>query len=136
MTQAMAKGGNSMNLANNKIRELKNRFSKIFRDSLKERYGKLPSANCVARDFNLIAYDINPVTQETVRRWMRGISMPEDVKLKVLANWLHLDLNSIFNIPNQNTSSLKMPKGCQFFSDGECCLIMRMSNELSAYLKK
>lgn len=130
MTQAMAKGGNSMSLANNKIRELKNRFSKIFRDSLKERYGKLPSANCVARDFNLIAYDINPVTQETVRRWMRGISMPEDVKLKVLANWLHLDLNSIFNIPTSEKQSFKVPKEWHSLSERDYKLILVIANRL------
>lgn len=124
-----------MTLTNLKNDHLKSRFSKALRDSLKERYGKLPSANVVARDFNLIAYDVNPISHETVRRWIRGIAMPEDMRLKVLSNWLHLDLNSIFNMANQNSDSLKMPKGCQYLRDGECCLIVNMSNELSAYLK-
>ena len=125
-----------MKLTNVKASDLKYRFSKSLRDSLKERYGKLPSANVVARDFNLIAFDVNPVSQETVRRWMRGISMPEDLRLKVLSNWLQLDLNFIFKIPNQKRNSLKMPAGCLYLSDRECCLFVEMSNELSVCLKK
>jgi hypothetical protein len=67
-------------------------FSKEFSRKLIEYYGRMPSASVVSRDFNLRAKDIAPISQETARRWMRSISIPEIEKLQVLVEWLELDL--------------------------------------------
>jgi hypothetical protein len=48
----------------------------------------------VAREFNLRAYDTSPVSQESARRWLRGVSLPEEERLRVLVNWLNLDFNA------------------------------------------
>jgi len=71
---------------------VKHEFASVLRESLKDIRGKLPSAAAVAREFNLRANGIEPVTQESVRRWLRGISMPEERKLAILVSWLNLDL--------------------------------------------
>lgn len=75
---------------------MKEFFSHSLRESLKLRYGKVPSAEVISRDFNLRAHGTSPVTQESVRRWIRGESLPKLDHLIVLAKWLHLDLNEIF----------------------------------------
>ena len=72
---------------------MKEEFSHSLRESPKLQYGKLPSAEVVARNFNLRAHGTTPVTQESVRRWMRGESLPKSDHLIVLTQWLGLDLN-------------------------------------------
>lgn len=76
-------------------------FSRLLRESLISRYGKLPSAAFVAREFNIRAYGCEPVTQESARRWLRGLSIPTGNKLGVLQAWLQFDLNQLF-IPASN----------------------------------
>ena len=71
---------------------VKHEFASVLREALKDVRGRVPSAAAVAREFNLRASGIEPVTQESVRRWLRGISMPEEQKLAILVSWLNLDL--------------------------------------------
>ena len=78
----------------NKTSDIKENFSAILRDSLRKRFGRIPSAAVVAREFNLRAYDTSPVSQESARRWLRGVSLPEEERLRVLVNWLNLDFNA------------------------------------------
>jgi len=76
-----------------KSNDIKENFSALLRDSLRARFGRIPSAAVVAREFNLRAYDTAPVSQESARRWLRGVSLPEEERLRVLVNWLNLDFN-------------------------------------------
>ena len=73
---------------------VKHEFASVLRGALKDIWGRVPSAAAVAREFNLRANGIEPVTQESVRRWLRGISMPEERKLAILVSWLDLDLST------------------------------------------
>lgn len=75
--------------------EIKDLFSKSLRKCLYVHYGKVPTASVLARDFNLRAYGIDPITQESARRWMRGVSIPEEDRLKILVEWLQLDFNEV-----------------------------------------
>jgi len=90
-------------------------FSRLLRESLASRYGKLPSAAFVAREFNLRAYGCEPITQESARRWLRGLSIPSGKRLGVLQAWLKFDLNPLFSgvLPVQELSpqgtSVAMP---------------------------
>lgn len=77
-----------------KTNDIKESFSALLRDSLRAQYGRIPSAAVVAREFNLRAYDTSPVSQESARRWLRGVSLPEEERLRVLVNWLNLDFNA------------------------------------------
>jgi hypothetical protein len=76
-----------------KSNDIKESFSALLRNSLRARYGRIPSAAVVAREFNLRAYDTSPISQESARRWLRGVSLPEEERLRVLVNWLNLDFN-------------------------------------------
>ncbi len=70
-------------------------FSSFFREGLRQKYGRLPSAAFVAIQFSRQLDGGKSVSHETVRRWMRGISMPTYSHLQVLAVWLVLDTNKL-----------------------------------------
>lgn len=72
---------------------VKENFAALLRNSLKSRYGRLPSAAVLAREFNLRAYDTTPISGESARRWLRGVCLPEEERLRVLVKWLDLDFN-------------------------------------------
>lgn len=74
---------------------VKNEFSSLLREALRDVRGRVPSAAVIAREFNLRAVGVEPVTQESVRRWLRGISMPEEKKMAILVSWLDLDLSAV-----------------------------------------
>lgn len=76
--------------------EVKGQFATLLESALTEHFGRPPSNASVAREFNLRAYNVEPVTQESVRRWRKGISMPEERKLRILVFWLNLDLKLCF----------------------------------------
>jgi len=84
-----------------KTNDIKENFSALLRDSLRAYYGRVPSAAVVARDFNLRAYETTPISQESARRWLRGVSIPEDERLRVLVNWLNLDFNAALRSATQ-----------------------------------
>ena len=72
-------------------------FSKELSRRLIEYYGRMPSAAVVSRDFNLRAKDVSAISQETARRWMRSLSLPEIERLQVLVEWLSLDMSVLTN---------------------------------------
>jgi hypothetical protein len=79
---------------------IKERFAALLKARLTETYGRIPSAIFLAKEFNLRAYDTEPITQEAFRRWLHGVSMPGEVNLRILINWLHLDISACFAKPN------------------------------------
>ena len=81
---------------------MKTAFAKEFSRRLIEYYGRMPSASVVSRDFNLRANEISPISQETARRWIRALSLPEVEKLQLLIEWLDLDTSFIFSRPNSD----------------------------------
>ena len=79
----------------NSKQALRDDFSKALKDGLLIRYRELPSAAFVAKEFNLRTSVSDAITQETARRWLRGLAIPVLDKLLVLRSWLHIDLNAI-----------------------------------------
>lgn len=75
--------------------KIKSQFSKALRGALVAHYGKLPAASVLSREFNLRARGVDSISQESARRWLRGLSMPTQDKLGILQAWLSLDLNII-----------------------------------------
>ncbi len=65
-------------------------------DALRVHYGRIPSAAVAARDFNLRNPNTPAISEETARRWIRGLSLPEGERMTVLVRWLGLDMNGIF----------------------------------------
>ena len=74
---------------------LRDSFSLALVNALALRYKEIPSAAFIAKEFNLRASRSEPITQESARRWLRGIAIPELDKLLVLRSWLDLDLNAL-----------------------------------------
>lgn len=76
---------------------LRDSFASALSAALQHRYQKLPSAAFVAKEFNLRAHSTEPITQESARRWLRGLAIPGIEKLIILRAWLDLDLNMLGN---------------------------------------
>jgi len=68
--------------------KVEERFASNFIEVLKARYGRVPSAAFVAIQFNRHNEGGKGISQESVRRWLRGLSMPSYQNLQVLALWL------------------------------------------------
>jgi hypothetical protein len=114
---------------------VKEEFAHSLRESLKLHYGKLPSAEVVARNFNLRAHGTTPVTQESVRRWMRGESFPKPDHLIVLVQWLHLNLNEIYDDGSNRESAChseqRQGNACDVaISNGYCKLINEIKHKI------
>ena len=73
--------------------ELLKLFSKIFTSALVSRYGELPSSSFIAREFNLRSEYLEQISQESARRWARGLALPDIDKMIIIRKWLHIDLN-------------------------------------------
>jgi hypothetical protein len=74
---------------------LQESFALALTNALLARYNKIPSASFLAREFNLRATNLEPITQETARRWLKGLAIPKFDKLLLLRSWLDLDLNAL-----------------------------------------
>lgn len=64
-----------------------------FANTLRERIralhdGRLPSAGDLARALNAVDGWRRPVSTETMRRWIRGLSLPELHRVPALCEWL------------------------------------------------
>ena len=89
---------------------MKEIFSKMLCMELVRHYGRMPSASVVARDFNLrCTQDVKPITNETDRRWIKGISLPELVRLNVLSNWINLDIGNLQKSDSSSNLSATTP---------------------------
>jgi hypothetical protein len=65
-------------------------FAERLRVMLRRRFGgRMPKAAEVARALNTFAPGSPPVAPETVRRWLRGLSVPELYRFRALCAFLH-----------------------------------------------
>jgi transcriptional regulator with XRE-family HTH domain len=83
---------------NSSLLAIEEHFSTELISALRARYGKVPSAAFVAAQFNRRVATRNGVSQESVRRWLRGLSMPSYTNLQVIAKWLDLDVESLLGL--------------------------------------
>lgn len=88
--------GNKMHGSTTRFDSAVERFGEMLRQSLKKKYGYLPSAGFVAREFNLRCTKTNTISNETARRWIRGFTLPDYSRLEVFRNWLDIDYNVVF----------------------------------------
>jgi transcriptional regulator with XRE-family HTH domain len=72
------------------------RFSSEFRRVLVCRYGRLPSAPFVAREFNLRHRGSRTISSESVRRWLQGDCLPHIDRLQTISDWLDIRMDSVF----------------------------------------
>lgn len=64
-------------------------LSKALRTALKKAYGgTMPSLSRVARDLALRSPNLPQVSNETIRKWLNGASIPSAIAILALADWL------------------------------------------------
>lgn len=85
--------GKKQKLQNLNLDDAKMRFSKALNFALLHKFGRIPTANSLANQFNFRAEGMAGVTRETARKWLTGQAIPEVAKLIVLVDWLELDAN-------------------------------------------
>lgn len=75
------------------IETMKQQFANQLKKCLSIHYGgRLPSIATIARDFSLKANHLPHVSGETVRKWLRGETIPQYPRVQSLADWLGPEL--------------------------------------------
>lgn len=88
------------------------RFAMVLRQKLTERFGDMPSAGRVANHFNLRAHGAGTITTEAARRWMKGLSVPELARFRVLSEWLGIDASEFLEMgAGAKSSAAYLPAG-------------------------
>ncbi len=90
-------GSSKPRTQNLNLDDAKARFSKALNIALLNRFGKIPTANAFANQFNFRAEGITGVTRETARKWLAGQAIPEVAKLIVLVDWLGMNANEFMS---------------------------------------
>jgi len=67
------------------------KFRVVLCRHLKDRFGKIISAQYFADQFNLNAHGTTAVSRETARRWIRGDAIPDYGHLAALIRWLNIN---------------------------------------------
>lgn len=109
-----------MNVYMNNRKNTASCLAKAINEGLIKKFGKIPSANIFANQFNLRAYGTKTITRETARKWLLGLSVPEIDKLVVLVEWLDIDVLNLFGqesklanhhngLSNRNGTSYRNP---------------------------
>ena len=78
-------------------KEFAAKFAEILNRALTRKYKKVPSGAFLSNQFNLRAQGTTTITAETARKWVKGLSVPEIDRFKVLIKWLELDVDGLFN---------------------------------------
>lgn len=79
------------------------RFSNLLRQALTDRYGHLPSATFVAREFNLRHKGARTISSESVRRWLQGRCLPRIERLQTISAWLGLRMDAALSLYHGQT---------------------------------
>ena len=78
-------------------KEFVDKFAEILNRARIKKYKKIPSGTFLSNQFNLRAEGTTTITAETARKWVKGLSVPEIDRFKVLIKWLELDIDGLFN---------------------------------------
>lgn len=89
--------------------EVTGRFARKLRLALRQRYGRCPTAKFLADQFNLKARYCPPISSETARRWMNGLSMPELHRFAVLLDLLNVPADTLLPRDSDVTGSSALP---------------------------
>ncbi|MDO5059201.1 MAG: hypothetical protein Q4D82_04580 [Neisseria sp.] len=72
-----------------KIQTEKEKFSIRLKLALQQNYPNGLKTSDIAIKFNL-RYPSEPVTQQAVHKWLNGLAIPSEDKIKTLAEWLNI----------------------------------------------
>jgi hypothetical protein len=86
------------------VEVVKTVFASQLSDCLRKTYrGHIPSIAVIARDFSFKAPHLPHISGETVRKWLRGESLPHVSRMQVLIDWLGPEVATPFE---QHTRAL------------------------------
>ena len=71
----------------------KENFAKNLKEIL-ERKGIEARPSVLEREFHLHHYG-KDITQQAIRKWLEGLSLPTSERLQTLADWLQVDLTEL-----------------------------------------
>ena len=83
-------------------------FENALNEALVGIYGKVPSAESFARQFNLRAKGASTISRETARKWMTGKSYPEPGKMSVLISWLQLNPSDVIDNRSESEALFRL----------------------------
>lgn len=86
------------------IQTIKQSFAIALQVAIKKKFKKQLSIVDFTIQYNLQFH--HPISNETARKWVTGISLPQMDKLIQLKHWLKLDLPILFNLPNATQQKL------------------------------
>ena len=95
---------------------IEERFGQELRAALARSYGRVPSAQYVANQFNQRISASNGVSGESVRRWIRWVSLPRYDHLAVVTDWLGLDFQDVLDKESRSKAERKAPSFATRFS--------------------
>lgn len=73
--------------------KLNESFAEAFQYALIKKFKQVPSAAWIANGFNTFTNYHHDINRETVRKWLTGKTIPEFDRLRILQDWLDMDLN-------------------------------------------
>ncbi len=73
-------------------------FSEKLNNKLFLKFKKKVTIAFFVNEFNHRAHGTNAISYEAGRKWIKGLSIPETSKLKVLSDWLGADLLDMFQV--------------------------------------
>jgi hypothetical protein len=71
------------------------------------KYGYALNATKLADEYNLRSHKTTVICRETARKWLRGISFPDPIKLQILINWLGISVEAIYPLKNPKNQLVK-----------------------------
>lgn len=111
--------------------ELKNAFVNEFKRCLVAKYGKVPSAARIAKDFTLSSPEgVEPVSVETIRKWLLGINMPQSARMRTLSVWLGFEMSALDIAFKPNARAAHNAIKTQFAVDSEILHLLQSFSEL------
>ena len=114
------------------MQHLKNKFAEQLQQKLRNHYGRIPSCAVFARDFSLLAKDVEPISVETARKWIRGKALPHAARMRVLCAWLNMD----FSLSLEETSLIQSKPVMNGFDRDFQQIIQRLRPEELKTLKE
>jgi len=76
-------------------------YAKVLKEGFEQKYNKEISIDCFLAEYCQSTND--EVSYETIRRWLRGLNMPNFHRLCLIAAWLDLDLNAFILVVKKKT---------------------------------
>lgn len=86
------------------IQTIKKEFAEALKKAIHKKFNKHLSIVDFTIQYNLQFHQ--PVSNETARKWLSGLSLPQINKLVQMQQWLNLELPLLFGLPETTQSKM------------------------------